>query len=164
MASKVGRMIYRGISVSERFGSNPRMKCSLSRFRLNGRLTNKNTDNLLPLLLRVMDLFLCLFADYRKHIENFEGQYLLTTREGGFRSGAIFRNGYMTIPKGDMPFSDVQITFENPKSLLQFVLSRRQDILELILNNRIEINGNFNLALKFWFMVRELRQKLGLGT
>ena len=164
MASKIKRMIYRGISSSERFGSKPVMKCSWRRFQLKNKLKYEKTDNLLPLLLRVMDVFLCLFRDYQKNIENFEGQYFLATRDGVFRSGVIFRNGYMTIPEGDMPFSDVQITFADPKSLLQFVLSRHQDMLDLILNNRLEINGNFNLGLKFWFMVRELKQRLGLET
>ena len=162
MASKVERILLRPISISERFGSKPVMKCSFSRIKLNRRLKNEKTDNLLPLLLRVMDLFLCLFRDFHKNIENFEGQYFLATREGSFKSGVIFGDGYMKIPEGDMPFPDVKITFEDPKSLLHFILSRNQDILELVLNNRIEINGNVNLALKFWFMVRELKQRLGL--
>jgi hypothetical protein len=164
MASKVKRILLRPISISERFGSKPVMKCSLSRFKLKRRLKNEKTDNLLPLLLRVMDLFLCLFKDYQKNIEDFEGQYFLATREGSFKSGVIFGDGYMKIPEGDIPFPDVKITFKDPESLLRFILSRDQDMLNWVLENRIEINGNFNLALKFWFMVRELKQRLGLGT
>jgi hypothetical protein len=164
MASILMRNVYGAISRSEWVGINTARKCSIKRYKLKRRLKKEETDNLLPLLLRVMDLLLCLSKDYQKNIENFDGRYLLQTKKGGFRSGVIFSDGYMKIPEEDMLYPDVEITFEDPKSLLQFILSKRQDMLDLVLNNGIEIDGNFNLALKFWFMVRELKERLGLET
>jgi hypothetical protein len=111
-----------------------------------------------------MDLYFCLFKDYRKNINNFEGQYLLMTRKGGFRSGVIFKDGDMKVQIGGIPVWDAKVTFEDPQSLLKFIMSRDQDILELMLKNSMEMDGNINLILKFWFMVRDLKRRLGLAT
>jgi hypothetical protein len=111
-----------------------------------------------------MDWYFCLFKDYRKNIDNFEGRYLLMTRKGGFRSGAIFKDGDMKVQDGGIPDWDAKVTFEDPQSLLKFIMSEDQDILELMLKNSMEMDGNINLILKFWFMVRDLKRRLGLAT
>jgi hypothetical protein len=135
--------------------------CSIG---LTRRLKREETRKLLDLLLRVMDWYFCLFKDYRKNIDNFEGRYLLMTRKGGFKSGVIFKDGDMKVQDGGIPVWDAKVTFEDPESLLKFILSRDQDLLELMLKNSMEMDGNINLILKFWFMVRDLKRRLGLAT
>lgn len=161
MATKLKRILLRPFALYNPVRSCVAWGCSIS---LTRRLKREETHKLLDLLLRVMDWYFCLFKDYRKNIDNFEGRYLLMTRKGGFRSGAIFKDGDMKVQDGGIPDWDAKVTFEDPQSLLKFIMSEDQDILELMLKNSMEMDGNINLILKFWFMVRDLKRRLGLAT
>ena len=163
MPSTIGGILFRVLSKSERVGSMVARNCLRTR-KLRKMLQEEEIPKLCPALLRVMDLFFCLSRDYHRNIENFEGQYLFDTRDGEFSAGVIFSDGYLRIPEGDMLNPDVRITFANPRGLLQFILCRQEDILDLLLENRMDIKGNVNLGLKFWYMVKELKQRLGLET
>lgn len=144
-----------GILIARRFSKN-----------LMEELKGKVTDDFLDLLLIGMDLTFYLSKSYRKNIENFKGFYLFETRKGGVRSGVTFEDGNMKVHLEGMPDSDwdAKVTFEDPKSLWKYLLSKDQDILDSLLENTIRIEGNANLIFKFCFMVNDLKRRFGLET
>ena len=44
-----------------------------------------------------------------------------------------------------------------------FLFSRDQDILDSLLANDVELDGNLNYIYKFGFMARDLGRRLGVG-
>jgi hypothetical protein len=122
------------------------------------------TNDFLDLLMMGMDLAFSLMKDYRKNIEDFEGCYHFQTRKGDFESGAIFKDGKMKVQPEGVLFPDAKVTFEDFKSLWKYIFSKDQEILDLMLENKIELEGNMNLLFKFCFMVKDLKQRLGLET
>jgi hypothetical protein len=45
--------------------------------------------------------------------------------------------------------------------LRDFIFSRDQDILNSILANQVEVDGNLNYIYKFGFMARDLAKRVG---
>lgn len=124
----------------------------------------KVTNDFLDLLMMAMDLAFSVMKDYRKNIENFEGCYEFETRKGDFKSGAIFRDGRMKVQPDGIPFPDAKVRFEDFESLWKYIFSKDQNLLDLMLENKIEPEGNMNLLFKFCFMVKDLKQRLRLET
>jgi hypothetical protein len=162
MASRFIKPLLRSIpKFSERTG---RRVARWSSGKLIKELDGAATDKFLELLLGGMDVAFCLIKDYRENIENFNCCYQFETRDGSVKSGAIFKNGEMKIQGEGIPFPDAKVTFEDPESFWKYILSKDQDLFDLILKNKIEIDGNMNLIFKFCFMAKELKQRLGLET
>ena len=57
---------------------------------------------------------------------------------------------------------NVRVTFKNPAALRDFLFSQNQDILDSILANTVEVDGNLNYIYKFGFMARDIRKRIGL--
>jgi len=124
----------------------------------------KVTNDFLDLLMMAMDMAFSVMKDYRKNIENFEGCYHFETRKGDVQSGAIFKDGRMRVDPRGILFPDAKVTFEDFESLWKYIFSKDQEILDLMLENKIETEGNINLLFKFCFMVKDLKQRLGMET
>ena len=122
------------------------------------------TDKFLDLLMMGTDLAFTLMKDYRKNIEKFEGCYHFETRERNVKSGAIFKDGRMKVVPEGILFPDAKVTFEDFKSLWKHLMSKDQDLLDSLMNNKIELDGNMNLIFKFCFMVNDLKRRFGLET
>ena len=146
---------------SDRLGILIAKKCSKS---LMAELEGEATDDFLDLLLIGMDLSFYFSKSYRKNILNFKACYLFETRKGDVRSGVKFENGNMTVHLEGVPDTDwdAKVTFENPESLRKYILVKDQDLLDSLLRNSIQVEGNPNLIFKFCFMVKDLKRRLGL--
>ena len=131
---------------------------------LINELEGEATDDFLDLLLIGMDLSFYFSKSYGRNIENFDRCYLFETQKGGVRSGVKFKNGSMTVFLDGVPDSDwdAKVTFEDPKSLRKYLLSKDQDLLDSLLKNSIQVDGNHNLIFKFCFMVKDLKRRFGL--
>jgi hypothetical protein len=118
-----------------------------------------------------MDLAFLVWPGYSKNIEGFKGRYLFKTREiDTYRpvvdAAVIFENGDMKIdrePEDDPDKWDVRVTFKDAAALRAFIFSRDQDILNSLLKNDVELDGNLNYIYKFGFMARDLGHRLGVG-
>jgi len=121
------------------------------------------TDKFVELLLKGMDLAFCLSIGYRKNIKNFEGKYLFRTEDEAVVASAIFKNGNMKVCEEAIYDWDVRVTFKDVGAFWSFLFSRDQDILESLLNNDVETDGNLNYMYKFVFMVKDLARRLGIG-
>jgi len=137
---------------------------------LNLELLSKNlkeelfgnvTDKFLELLLMGMDFLFSIDSNYRKNIEGFRGRYLFRTADGAVASSAIFEDGNMKVKDDGIDDWDARVTFKNHRSLRDFLFSRNQDILDSMLRNEVEVDGNFNYIYKFGFMARDLAKRVG---
>jgi hypothetical protein len=125
-------------------------------------LLGEATDDFLELLLEAMDLAFYLSKSYRKNIEDFEGRYLFRSADGLVEASATFKNGNMRVHKEAVPDWDVRITFGDSAALRAFIFSRDHDIVNSILKNDVETDGNLNCLFKFGFMARDLSRRLGV--
>lgn len=133
--------------------------------RLKEELCGEVTDKFLELLLYGMDLAFCLSEGYRKNIEGFKGRYLFRTADGDVAVAATFKDGDMEVneePTDDYDWN-VRITFKDAAALRDFIFSKDQDILNSLLKNEVEIDGNVSYIYKFGFMARDLSRRLGVG-
>lgn len=120
------------------------------------------TDKFMEFLLTAMDVFFFLWEDYRKNIEGFRGKYVFRTSKGPVAASATFKNGDMKVQTKAIADWNVRVTFKNPKALRSFLFSKDQDILDQLLENAVEVDGNLNYLYKFGFMARDLERRLGI--
>lgn len=161
MASATKRIILRPIPyiLSDRGGN---FVTKLFSRGLINVLIDEATDELLELLLKGMDLSFCLSKSYRKNIKNFKGCYVFRTADGGVQASATFKDGNMRVHECASDDWDVRVTFKNAEALRAYIFSRDQDILDSILKNEVEVDGNLNYIYKFGFMARDLTRRLGI--
>lgn len=129
---------------------------------LKKELSGKMTNAFIKLLLKALDTIFLLYKDYReKNIKDFRGRYLFRTADDVVSASATFKNGDMELPKQAIKDWDVKITFKDSAALKDFIFSRDQDILNSLLKNEVEVDGNLNYIYKFGFMARDLGKRLG---
>ncbi len=129
---------------------------------LKKELSGKMTNAFIKLLLKALDTIFLLYKDYReKNIKDFRGRYLFRTADDVVSASATFKNGDMELPKKAIKDWDVKITFKDSAALKDFIFSKDQDILDSLLKNEVEVDGNLNYIYKFGFMARDLRHRLG---
>ncbi len=131
--------------------------------KLRNELIGIVTDFFLELLLKGMDIAFSLSKGYRKNIKNFNGRYLFRTANNVVVSAATFKNGNMDVHRDAIENWDVAITFKDTKALKDFIFSKNQDILDSLLKNEVEVDGNLNYIYKFGFLARDLARRLGVG-
>jgi hypothetical protein len=119
------------------------------------------TDTFIELLLKGMDLAFALSRGYRENITGFKANYLFRTRDGLVNASVLFANDDMKVLDGAIADWDVCVDFKNAEALRKFMFSKEQDILNSILANEVEVQGNLNLIYKFGFMARDLAHRLG---
>ncbi|MBI5328603.1 MAG: hypothetical protein HZB80_10010 [Deltaproteobacteria bacterium] len=122
------------------------------------------TDKFLELLLSGMDWAFALSKGYRKNIEGFEGKYLFRTADNIVATSVVFKGSNMDVYDNAIDDWDARVTFKNAKALWSFLFSQNQDILNSILANEVEVDGNLNYIYKFGFMARDLAKRLGMGN
>ena len=130
--------------------------------KLRKELVGKATDIFLELLLMGMDLAFCLSKGYRRNIRDFEGRYLFRTADDIVAAAATFKHGDMEVHKEAIEDWDVRVTFKDARAFKDFIFSRDQDILDSLLANDVEMDGNLNYIYKFGFMARDLGHRLGI--
>jgi hypothetical protein len=130
--------------------------------RLRQELYGKVTDKFLELLLRGMDLAFCLSKGYRKNIKGFEGRYLFRTADHLVAAAATFKDGDMEVHQEPIDDWNIRVTFKDAAALNAFIFSRDQDILDSLLANDVQVDGNLNYMYKFGFMARDLGHRLGV--
>jgi hypothetical protein len=161
MASKLKRIALRPIPYifSDRVGTTIAKLFSRS---LSKQITARVTNDFVKLLLRGMDLSFCLSRGYRKNIEDFKGTYLFRTQHDEVVVAATFDGGNMQVHEKDVGRPDVRVTFKDPEALRSFLLSTDRDVINSVLENKVEVEGNLNCIYKFGFMVTDLAKRLGV--
>lgn len=127
------------------------------------QLTVKVTDEFLELLLRGMDLSFILLKGYRDNIKGFTGTYVFRTDDGRVGCSAVFSDGDMHVASQPLSPYAVRVSFKDAQALWRFLLAENQDILDSILANDVDVDGNLNYIYKFGFLARDLQHRLGIA-
>jgi hypothetical protein len=115
-------------------------------------------EEFLETLLTAMSfVFLFNIKGFRRNIENFEGKYLFRSRDGHITVSVVFRNGRMEVSEKELSDPHVTLTFKDGRTLLNYLLSPKQDILGSILKQDVVPEGNFNYLYKFAYMAKRLQ-------
>jgi hypothetical protein len=130
------------------------------------QLRNKATDDFLLVLLRSMDIAFAISRSYREdNLQEFRARYVFTTKDGEVGATVRFDDD------GDMKVSDeaadeftVRVRFKDAAALRRFLFAEKQDVLDSVLRDEIEIDGNLNYVYKFGYMARDLERRLGLAA
>lgn len=130
---------------------------------LKPQLCGKLTDEFLELLLGGMDLAFALSRSYRRNIQDFRATYVFKTRDSSVGVSAVFDNGDMRVDPEARPFYQALVCFRDPPALWSFLLAKDQDILDSLLANAVDVEGNLNYIYKFGYLARDLTRRLGLA-
>ncbi len=125
-------------------------------------LESKATTGFLELLLNGLRLTFLLDGTFRRNLEGFQGRYLFRSQDGSLMVHCEFKDGKMTVGKGDIEKPNVTVNFRNDQALLGFLLAPKPDILGAVLRQDVVIQGNLNYLYKFAFMAKRL-QIMALG-
>ena len=120
------------------------------------------TDKVVELLLVAMDLAFAILPGYRNNLRGFRGRYVLRTADGRVDASALFSPGALSIRTTAVADPDVTITFKSPAAFRRFLSSKEKDILDSLLANEVEVDGNLNLVYKLGFMARALLLRFGI--
>ena len=135
--------------------------------RLKRQIAAEIADEMLGFMLGLMDIAFALSKGFRKHIEGFQGRYVFATEDNGSGSrveeSVIFKNGDMIRSDDAIEDYHVKVTFEDTDSLRRYMLSTDPDILDLMLENKVTVEGNVNYIYKFLFMTKDLFRRVGIG-
>lgn len=131
---------------------------------LEDELAGKLTDKFVEVLFLSMDVAFVLIGDYRRrNLRGFRASYVLRTADNRVAASAVFRGRKMKVRAHAVPAPTVTITFKDPKALRRFLFSNDQDILQALLANEVEVDGNLSCVYKLGFMARDLTRRLGFA-
>ena len=128
----------------------------IGRKRMVKAIMSEMTETFLEVLLWGMRLYLFIDPDYRRNINDFHGMLRFRDRAGRVNVLVKFDHGKMTTSEDPAPVADVTILFKDERSLRNFIIAPKRDILNSLLHNEINISGNFNYLYKFGFMANHL--------
>ncbi len=162
MMSELKRILLRVVATL----TTERRRLSMLRKRsreLIENLVGAATDDFLEVLLAGLDVAFALSKGYRRNIKGFTGRYLFRTAGDKVQTSVIFADGDMTRDEGSIDDWDTRVTFKDPAALRRFLFAKDPDILDSLLANDVDVDGNLNYIYKFGFMVRDLGQRLGIA-
>ncbi len=93
----------------------------------------------------------------RTSTEGFDAAYVFKTEDGAIDASVIFVDGEMKVDPHERAEWDVRVVFEDVGAFLEYILSDDQDILNTILENKVEVEGNLNYLYRFGHLARMAR-------
>lgn len=114
-------------------------------------------EEFLQSLLTLMQIVFVVNHEYRRNIDTFNGRYQFCSEDGEVTIGAIFSNSRMKVVEGVIDNPHITVTFRDGRTLLNFIISPRQDILGSMLKHDVRTEGNLNYLYKFGFMAKQLQ-------
>lgn len=130
---------------------------------LKDELEGTLTDKAVEMLLYAMDVAFLLLANYRRNLRGFTGSYVLRTADNKVAASALFADQKMSVRREAIASPTVTVTFKTAQALRRFLSAKEPDILDSLLANDVEVEGNLNYVYKFCFMARDLTRRLGIS-
>lgn len=121
------------------------------------------TDGFLEALLRGMEMTFVFSKDYRRNIEGFRGTLTFVTRDGSVGVSAVFKDGKMKVLSKPSAACDALVTYKDPEAVWSMLLGGGADILDSLLKNTVDADGNLTYIYRFGFLSRDLQRRLGVG-
>ena len=125
--------------------------------RLRQNLATEAAEEFLELLLNAMKFMFALNHDYRENIKKFRARYQFKSKDGGLTIAAVFEDGRMAVKEGVIDKPDITITFRDGRTLFNFLLAPKQDILGSMLRQDVQTDGNLNYLYRFGFLAKRLQ-------
>ena len=130
---------------------------------LRRELSDTLTDGFLEALLGGLRAAFALDGSYRENIKDFSAVIVFRTRNNGVGATAVFRDGDMSVESKPRPTYDTRLTFKDGEGLFRSLLAGDQDILDTMLTNPVEAEGNLSYLYRFGYLAKELTLRLGVG-
>ena len=130
---------------------------------LRRELTGAVTDGFLEALLRAMEVAFALSRSYRRNIEGFAAVFVFRTRDDQVGATAAFKNGRLTIESKPRAVFDTRISFRDADGLRNSLLAGDENILETMLSDPVDAEGNLSNLYRFGYLAKELTLQLGVG-
>jgi hypothetical protein len=125
--------------------------------KFNNSLSSEVAEEFLQTLLTLMQIVFVVNHEYRRNIKNFEGRYQFCSKDGEVTIAAVFHNNRMDVLEKKIDKPDITITFRDGRTLLNFIISPRQDILGSMLRHDVVTEGNLNYLYKIGYMAKQLQ-------
>ncbi len=125
--------------------------------QLQKSFSSEVAEEFLQTLLTLMQIVFVVNDEYRQNLKNFEGRYQFCSKDGEVTIAAVFHNNRMDVMEKKIDNPNITITFRDGKTLLNFIISPRQDILGSMLRHDVVTEGNLNYLYKFGFMAKQLQ-------
>lgn len=138
---------------------------ALARFgsrKLRSQFEGEFTDNFLELLLGAMQMAFRWLPGYGENIVGYEGKLAFESADGGVAASALFQDGRMEMRRDAVADYSAKVSFKSQEALWAFLTSDGQDILGCILNNEVELDGNYTHVYRFGFLALDLKRRLGI--
>ncbi len=135
---------------------------------LNDEQRRELADKVVRLLLYAMSVVTVLKPGFKDANlpPDFKAKLVFKTRrtDHPVECSAMFEDGLMQERRGSVANPDATIVFKDGLSLFNYVFfSKDHDVVNLLLENQVEIDGNLSVVYKFMYMVRNLIRPLGLA-
>lgn len=130
---------------------------------LREQLLDDVTDEFLEILLHAMSLAFAISGDYRANIKDFTGTLVFRTRVGDVGATVVFKDGHMEVHDDASTNYDCCIAFADARALWSSLLAENQDILDSVVSNTVDADGNLNYLYRFGYLARELTRRLELS-
>lgn len=110
------------------------------------------TENVMDVVLSLMSVLFVLDKNYRKNIHNFEAVYVFTDQNDDFYVAARFHKDRLTIQNKKVDNPNFILRFRDNEALVKLLFSGAPDILNAMLNQQVDFEGNVNYINKFAYM------------
>jgi hypothetical protein len=110
-----------------------------------------------------MEVAFALSRSYRRNIEGFAAVFVFRTRDDQVGATAAFKNGRLTIESKPRAVFDTRISFRDADGLRNSLLAGDENILETMLSDPVDAEGNLSNLYRFGYLAKELTLQLGVG-
>ncbi|MBM3472600.1 MAG: SCP2 sterol-binding domain-containing protein [Armatimonadetes bacterium] len=127
-------------------------------------LEGEASGEFLGLLLGGMGLALDLSRSYRRNVRGFSAVYAIRVLDPEVGRVARFDKGRLRVAEalGPGEQATVTVTFNDTRALVDFLVAGGSDILGVLLENKVRVEGNLNYLYRFGFLVRDLTRRFDL--
>lgn len=129
---------------------------------LQSQLNNALTDGFLEALLRGMQAAFALCSSYRRNIEDFNAVFVFRTVDERVGATAVFHHGRLDVESQPRAIFDTRISFRDANGLRNSLLAGDSNILETMLSDPVDAEGNLSNLYRFGYLAKELTLQLGV--
>jgi hypothetical protein len=129
---------------------------------LRNELNVRLTDGFLEALLRGMQVAFTLNPEYRRNIEGFDAVFVFRSKDG-VGATAVFHDGTLNVESEPRPVFDTRISFRNAEGLRNSLLAGDANLLDTMLTDPIDAEGNLSNLYRFGYLAKELTLQLGIS-
>ena len=130
---------------------------------LIAELSGTVTDGFLEALLSGMEVAFALSSSYRRNIEGFAAVFVFRTRDNRVGATAVFKSGKLSIESEPRSTFDTCISFRDADGLRKSLLAGDQNILDTMLSDPVDVEGNLSNLYRFGYLAKELTLLFGVG-